>query len=248
MNTFRLFVAVLSLIILPSLAKAQKQHTAQELDELAYTFVLSNSYGLHEYLTDGLGMSPSKLDILVRGLTEKGATFSDDASRHAYEQGNNLGETMRNALNSLNHELFADDERHIQQLMPRLKRGYIDAIRGRQKLSHEEATERFQELSRPIKVAAMMKKYKANKDACERFLEENKYKPGVQTMENGLQYKVIVAGTGLKPREESKVSVNYEGRTIDGKCFDSSYQRGQAAEFKVNQVIKGWKYALLYMP
>jgi FKBP-type peptidyl-prolyl cis-trans isomerase FklB len=64
---------------------------------------------------------------------------------------------------------------------------------------------------------------------------------------SGLQYQVIKAGTGSKPAPTDKVTVHYHGTLIDGKVFDSSVQRGQPAQFPVNQVIPGWTEALQLM-
>ncbi|MEX0724291.1 MAG: FKBP-type peptidyl-prolyl cis-trans isomerase [Gracilimonas sp.] len=72
------------------------------------------------------------------------------------------------------------------------------------------------------------------------FLEENKDKEGVMVTESGLQYKVIEEGDGESPTAENVVSVHYEGTLIDGEVFDSSYDRGQPAEFPLNRVIPGW--------
>jgi len=80
-----------------------------------------------------------------------------------------------------------------------------------------------------------------------KFLKENSQKEGVITLENGLQYKVITEGEGESPTDESVVKVHYEGTLIDGTKFDSSYDRGQPAEFGVTQVIKGWTEALKLM-
>lgn len=90
--------------------------------------------------------------------------------------------------------------------------------------------------------------YGANKKAGEKFLSENGKKEDVITLPSGVQYKVIKEGNGKIPSETSRVKVHYEGRTIDGKVFDSSYKRGEPAEFRVNQVIKGWTEALTHMP
>lgn len=82
----------------------------------------------------------------------------------------------------------------------------------------------------------------------EKFLEENKSKEGVVTLESGLQYKVVSEGSGAKPKATDRVSVHYRGRLLSGKEFDSSYKRGMPAEFGVNEVIKGWTEALQLMP
>ena len=86
------------------------------------------------------------------------------------------------------------------------------------------------------------------KQANQAWLQANAKKPGVVTTKSGLQYKVLVKGTGAVPTDTSTVEVNYEGKLIDGTVFDSSYRRNQPAQFKANQVIKGWVEALTHMP
>ena len=87
-----------------------------------------------------------------------------------------------------------------------------------------------------------------NLQAGEKFLDENKQKPGVTTLPSGLQYEVITQGTGAKPTATSKVTCHYHGTLIDGTVFDSSVKRGQPATFPLNMVIKGWTEALQLMP
>jgi len=82
----------------------------------------------------------------------------------------------------------------------------------------------------------------------EDFLASNKSKSGVVTLPSGLQYEIIKAGTGPKPKAEDEVKCHYVGTTIDGKEFDSSVKRGEAATFPVNRVIPGWTEALQLMP
>ncbi len=84
--------------------------------------------------------------------------------------------------------------------------------------------------------------------ASEKFMSENKSKPGVITTASGLQYKVIKMGTGKKPASGSTVTVHYTGKLTDGKVFDSSVERNQPATFNTQQVIPGWQEAILLMP
>lgn len=86
-----------------------------------------------------------------------------------------------------------------------------------------------------------------NKKEGEVFLAENGKKAGVKTLPSGLQYKVITEGTGPMPKSSDSVSTQYKGRLINGTEFDSSYKRGQPAEFPVTGVIPGWTEALQLM-
>jgi len=87
-----------------------------------------------------------------------------------------------------------------------------------------------------------------NLKAGEEFLASNKAKAGVVTLPSGLQYEIIKAGSGPKPKAEDQVKCHYHGTLIDGKVFDSSVDRGEPAVFPVNRVIPGWTEALQLMP
>jgi len=88
----------------------------------------------------------------------------------------------------------------------------------------------------------------ANKKTGEAFLADNKGKDGVVTLPSGLQYKILLAGTGPKPEAGDTVVCNYKGTLVDGTEFDSSAKHGEAATFPVSGVIKGWTEALQLMP
>ena len=91
-------------------------------------------------------------------------------------------------------------------------------------------------------------KAEENLKAGEAFLEENKTKPGIVALPSGLQYQIMVEGTGAKPTANNSVTCHYHGTLIDGKIFDSSVQRGQPATFPLSQVIKGWTEGVQLMP
>jgi FKBP-type peptidyl-prolyl cis-trans isomerase FklB len=112
----------------------------------------------------------------------------------------------------------------------------------------DSATQVAQEMMRAIKAKNMEKEFGPNKKAGEEFLKANAKKEDVKVLPSGVQYKVIKEGTGAMPKDTSMVKVHYEGRTLDGKVFDSSYKRGQPTDFRANQVIKGWTDALVNMP
>lgn len=89
-----------------------------------------------------------------------------------------------------------------------------------------------------------------NKVAGQKFLEQNKKKKGIITTPSGLQYEILVKGKSQeKPKPEDVVKVKYEGKLIDGTVFDSTQKnnRGEAIEFPLNQVIKGWTEGVALM-
>ncbi len=82
----------------------------------------------------------------------------------------------------------------------------------------------------------------------QKYLEENAKRDEVTVLESGLQYEIITEGSGEQPTNASTVRTHYHGTLIDGTVFDSSYDRGQPAEFPVSGVIAGWTEALQLMP
>ncbi len=118
-----------------------------------------------------------------------------------------------------------------------LAEGIKDVLEKQQpKISYQEAQtilgKFFQELE--DKIAG------EQKAAGEKFLEENKKREGVKVTPSGLQYEVLEATLGQKPKATDTVKVHYEGTLIDGTVFDSSYKRGEPISFGLNQVIAGW--------
>lgn len=80
------------------------------------------------------------------------------------------------------------------------------------------------------------------------FLHENLQQEGVMELSCGVQYKVILKGSGPKPTAKSTVKVHYRGTLIDGKVFDDSFARKRPEIFRVKEVIEGWQEALKAMP
>jgi len=128
-----------------------------------------------------------------------------------------------------------------------LAKGVKDAFSGSQPLLNEQEIRETTMAFQKEMMAKQEEAAKKNKKEGEAFLAENKKKEGVKTLPSGLQYKVIKAGTGKKPKLTDSVTTHYRGTLINGTEFDSSYRRGQPVSFQVNGVIPGWTEALQLM-
>jgi FKBP-type peptidyl-prolyl cis-trans isomerase FklB len=161
-------------------------------------------------------------------------TFSDTIS---YIIGSDVGGNLKKNNIEVNSDLFSI--------------GLNNALKGTDSLFsieiRQEIMTRFQkELTAKQQEKSNVESGK-NKLAGKAFLEENKKKPGVVELPSGLQYKVLTNGSGPKPTAEDEVEVNYEGKFLDGKIFDSSYDRKQSVSFPLTGVIKGWTEGLQLM-
>lgn len=165
------------------------------------------------------------------------SAFANEDEKASYAIGLKYGESMKRDLSELQLKTFY--------------KGFSDGFEGKDPaLKAEEIVATLQALQ-TRKMEEMKAKAETagaeNKAAGDSFLVENKKRDGVTTLESGLQYEVITAGSGESPKKEDKVKVHYHGTLIDGTVFDSSIDRGQPATFGVGQVIKGWTEALQLM-
>ncbi len=115
------------------------------------------------------------------------------------------------------------------------------------RLSTEEMQAVMQRF-RDKEIEKRMEAAQSNRSKENEFLAQNREKAGVVVTDSGLQYKVINAGDGKKPKASDEVEVHYRGTLIDGTEFDSSYKRGESITLGLNNVIKGWQEALVLMP
>ncbi len=132
-----------------------------------------------------------------------------------------------------------------------LIQGVEDALQGEKPaLSDEEIRAAITNLQKKLAARKQVqeKEYaEQNLKEGKSFLEKNKKRKGVVELSSGLQYEILREGKGTKPKVEDTVVANYQGTLIDGTEFDSSYKRGQPAEFALNRVIKGWTEGLQLM-
>ena len=231
-----------------SCGNSPKANLKNDIDTVSYTIGMSQTQGLKEYLVNQLGVDTTYMDAFIKGLNE-GAKAGDDKKTAAYYAGIQIGQQISNQMvKGLNHELFGEDSTKTIS-MKNFLAGFIAGTTGKNQLmTIEQANEIAQAKLQAIKAREAEKQYGDNKAAGEKFLAENAKKEGVKVLPSGVQYKVIKEGSGEIPADSSMVVVNYEGKTIDGKVFDSSYDRKEPVTFPANRVIKGWTEALVHMP
>ena len=225
-----------------------KADLKDEVDTLSYAMGMAQTQGLKEYLSDRLQIDTAYMDDFIKGLND-GANAGDDKKKAAYYAGIQIGQQISNQMvKGINHEVFGDDSTKTISLK-NFMAGFVSGTTGKKGLmTVEQAAQVAQAKMMAIKAKNMEKESGPNKVAGEKFLAANKKKPGVVTLPSGVQYKVIKEGNGPMPKDTSMVKVQYEGKTIDGKVFDSSYKRGEPISLRANQVIKGWTEALVHMP
>jgi FKBP-type peptidyl-prolyl cis-trans isomerase FklB len=153
--------------------------------------------------------------------------------RASYTIGLNLGRSLKSNNAPVNQD--------------RIIQGLRDGLTGSSILTDAEIQAAMQEFQKQLMTAAEAKtKIVAEKNKLEgdAFLAANKNKPGVQTTASGLQYVMLVEGSGANPKPTDEVTIHYTGTLIDGTTFDSSRERGTPATFRVNQVIAGFSEGL----
>ena len=230
-----------------SCGNSPKANLKNDIDTVSYTIGMSQTRGLKEYLVNQLGVDTTYMDAFIKGLNE-GAKAGDDKKTAAYYAGIQIGQQISNQMiKGLNRELFGEDSTKTVS-MKNFLAGFIAGTTGKNQLmTIEQANEIAQAKVQAIKAREAEKQFGDNKAAGEKFLAEHAKKEGVKVLPGGVQYKVIKEGSGEIPADSSIVVVNYEGKTIDGNVFDSSYGK-EPVTFPANRVIKGWTEALVHMP
>jgi len=166
----------------------------------------------------------------------QGVDLQDEESRIAYSIGVNIGQSLQQQqlLDGIDFDTFIE--------------GMRDTVNGEARLSNEEIIASIQ-----IFQQRMMEQQQAQVDAMrqegENFMAANAESDGVVVLDSGLQYLVLESGDNgaASPAATDAVLAHYHGTFIDGSVFDSSVDRGEPAQFGLNQVIAGWTEALQLM-
>ena len=155
----------------------------------------------------------------------------------SYCLGINVGVSIKDRLDEIDVNAFA--------------KALDDVFNNRELLySNTEAidiAEEFLNKVTEIRIERENKIAEKNKEEGEKFLERNAKKPGVVTLESGLQYLVIKEGDGPRPKLTDKITAHYHGTLIDNTVFNSSVEKGEPLSIGVNQLITGWTEAVQLM-
>jgi len=163
--------------------------------------------------------------------------FKDEMDKVSYSIGISIGSQISENLKMSGIDVNPD----------LLARAINDIIKGYPPVLTDEEMQAVMDKFQAEQMAAREKEMAGNLAAASTFLHENTLKDGVTTLEDSLQYEVITEGSGSSPKDTDTVKVHYRGTLLDGTEFDSSYGRGDPAQFIVTGVIRGWTEALKLM-
>lgn len=234
-----------------------KADMKNDVDSLSYAIGMSQSNGIKDYLAGNLGVDTAYIDEFIKGLNE-GANAGDDKKKAAYYAGIQIGQQLSNQLvRGVNHELFGEDSTKTISLK-NFMAGFVSGTTGKKGLmTMEQAQTVAQSKMQAIKDREMEKSYGAYKKQNEAYVVKYGKQAGVQKLtvkdksgkpQGNIYYKVLTETKGEVPTISSSVKVLYEGKTIDGKVFDSNFNSNKPTSFTVNQIIPGFTEALTHMP
>jgi FKBP-type peptidyl-prolyl cis-trans isomerase FklB len=216
-------------------------------DSVSYAGGMAVTNGLIAYLKQQHNVDTTNMADFLRGFNEV-VKAGDDPNMKAYVAGMQIADQVKNRMLPGMTEEFKDSP---DSIIPSIfYRGFTAALKGDSSLFKQDVAESFfRQKQADDKKAKEERLYGPNRDAGIKFLADNAKNEGVIVTPSGLQYKVLVRGEGEVPQKTDKVTVNYEGRLIDGTVFDASAKHGdKPASFRADQVIKGWTEALTMMP
>lgn len=212
-------------------------------DSISYAAGKAATQGLIPFLQQQYQVDTAYMADFIQGFKEA-QTKVNDPKYTAYMAGTQIAGMVQKRILPQAKSQFEGAKDSI--ISSHFIEGFLASLSKDNSVYTDEVAQKLFETRMKTEKEAAQKIYKEQNEA---WLENNKKKEGMQTTASGLQYKVLVAGTGEKPKATDEVVVKYEGRLIDGTVFDSSYKRNpQTSTFRCDQVIKGWTEALTMMP
>ena len=168
----------------------------------------------------------------TKATASAGVGLKTNTDSISYAFGLSLGQYLKSqGLSSINYSMM---NKAVEQ-----------SIKGEKTLLDMQQANQVMQSFASAKMAKMSE---AEKKKGSEFLAKNKTRKEVVQTPSGLQYEILVKGTGPIPTKSDTVSANYKGSLLDGKEFDNSYKRGEPLTIPVGAVIPGWTEALTMMP
>jgi len=221
-------------------AKAPQANLKTDVDSLSYAYGVQITEGIDQYF-QSKGIEGSLKEEFIKGFLETSKIDKKDKKAMARLEGMIAGKQVASDwFSNINGSLFGSDSTQTLNKSQYLA-GFIASIQNKKLLIKKEEAQGFVQIKTEAIQAKINEKYITENQA---FLDENKKNDSVVVSPSGLQYKVVVAGTGAKPTApEDTVTVKYTGTTISGKVFDSN----DKAVFPLNRVIRGWTEGIQLM-
>ncbi len=233
---------------------APKAELANDIDTLCYAYGLGQSNGLTEwaYSERGLDLDSAYEAEFIKGILE-GVNLNGGPKEKAYYAGISIGQQLVNQVTKgLKYEIFGPNDSINNVNLKDFMAGFISGLKkdtANFKIDASNLDLLIRTKMTEVKAKAMESQYGEYKKQNEEYMAKVAKEEGVKPLSDGVYYKVITEGTGAIPTATDRVKVNYEGKTIDGNIFDSTYKEGrEPIELGVSQVIKGWTDALTQMP
>ncbi|MBQ0062691.1 MAG: FKBP-type peptidyl-prolyl cis-trans isomerase [Prevotella sp.] len=240
-------ILVAGAIILSSCGNSTpKANLNTKIDTLSYVMGMQPASELTGYLTTQLGIDSADIDEVLKGIAEV-INAGDGKKEQAYLQGLMLGAQLKQMYNGINQQIAGKDSVEVLNKNDFMS-GFFATARGEEtKLNRDSMATKIDALMSQVQATYMEKEYGKNRVDGDKFLKENAKKDSVQVLPSGVQFKVLKGGNGTKATEGQTVNVKYEGRTIDGKVFDSNWSNTEGMDMMIGQMIPGFNEALLTM-
>ena len=221
-----------------------------DVDTLSYEIGLAqgSSSDIAAYLQQN-GLDSTMVDEFMKGMKEGMKIGEKKGKALAYQMGVQAGIQTGMQLENMDKQVFADSTQHLSR--QNVIAGMMAGVHGKSRLKTADGKVMNQQAAGEDAMKRMQtlraKQYETNLKAGQAFIAKKSKEAGVQALGNGIYYKVLTQGTGKMAAEGNQVTINYEGKTIDGKVFDSNYDK-EATPVIPAQMIPGFKTILTKMP
>ncbi|WP_263833807.1 FKBP-type peptidyl-prolyl cis-trans isomerase [Sulfurospirillum oryzae] len=151
----------------------------------------------------------------------------------------------------ISNQLFEQSEMGAKTDVDAVIEGVIDALKKQQKLTDDEVITHLNNRAEVLNKVSQERFKQAldkNIDEGKKYLAQNAKNKNVKTTKSGLQYEVLALGSGEKPKKESIVLMNYKAYLVNGKVFDSTYERKEPAHLSMVNIVDGLQEGLMLMP